>query len=79
MVEYPIIERGVVIEWKRPADGAPVEDTTEVLGMYADEDGVIQLRVLDSAPDAPDKPQSITLGDLQKRLRNVDYEVIEEA
>lgn len=77
MVEYPIIERGTVIEWSRPADGAPVEDKVIVKSMYADEGGVIQLRIEETAPDSPDSPRSITLEDLHDQLEWRDYEVID--
>jgi len=78
MVEYPIIEPGTVIEWTRPADGAPVEDKVIVKSMYADEDGVIQLRIEETAPDAPEGPRSITLEDLHDQLEWRDYEVIDD-
>lgn len=65
--EYPIIEEGTVIEWLQ-GTGVPVPDLVEVVGMYADEDGSVQLRINESAPDAPEGPRSIALEDLHDQL-----------
>jgi len=65
--DYPIIERGTVIEWLH-GFGEPVPDLVKVVGMYADEDGSVQLRIEETAPDSPDGPRSIALEDLHEQL-----------
>lgn len=65
--EYPIIEEGTVIEWLTDMT-MPVPDLVEVVGMYADEDGNVQLRIKEYAADAPEGPRSIALEDLHEQL-----------
>jgi hypothetical protein len=75
--ELPIIEKGVVIDWDRPADGTPAEDKVIIKSMYSDEDGNVQVRIEETAPDAPEGPRTVDLESIHDQLLWRDYQITE--
>lgn len=70
------LTEGVTIEWKRPADGSPVEDRVHILERTENEDGTIMLTITETAPDSPEGPRKIKEDSIYEQLRYRDYEII---
>jgi hypothetical protein len=76
IAEYPIVEDGLVIEWLQDdRTPFPTKDFTTVHGLFADEDGDVQLRITDIA-EFDTASRTITLDDLHRRFDREEYRVI---
>jgi len=77
--EYPVIERGVKIQWNTSAhtDGMSHADSvTTIKNVFVDEDGVTNVAVVDTHANTPDGRRTVTIDDLYESMNFQPYRIL---